>query len=190
MPSTTSRQYRALRPSERARDLNRRPGARLTYKQRCRIFTLSKVLCWSVEAIATSMGLPRTTVQSVLKSGAEAPKKPVGRKSAITNQVRQRLIARATLDAAHRRMTYKETARLEGVQAGRKALRAAFKMESYGRRVATAKPLLTEAQKQMRLVWATEHLSWKPEQWARIVWTDECSLSTEVFGRVCHPATR
>jgi len=42
-------------------------------------------------------------------------------------------------------------------------------MESYGRRVATSKPLLTEAQKQVRLAWAAEHLSWKPEQWARIV---------------------
>lgn len=46
---------------------------------------------------------------------------------------------------------------------------AAFKMESYGPRVATAKPLLTEAQKQVHLAWATEHLSWKLEQWARIV---------------------
>jgi hypothetical protein len=69
------------------------------------------------------------------------------------------------------------------MQAGRKALRAAFKVESYGRRVATAKPLLTETQKQMRLAWATGHLSWKPEQWARIIWTDECSFSTEGFGR-------
>jgi hypothetical protein len=151
MPKTTPRQCRALRPLERTRDLNRRPGTRLTYQQRCRIFTISKVLRWSAEAIATSMGLPRTTVQSVLKSGVEAPKKPVGRKSTITNLVRQRLITQATLDTAHRRIMYKEIARLEGVQAGRKALRAAFKMESYGRRVATAKPLLTEAQKQVRL---------------------------------------
>lgn len=130
------------------------------------------------------MGLPRTTVQSVLASGAEVPQKQTGRKPAITDKVRERLVARATLDAVHRRMTYKEIARLEGVQAGQKALMAAFKMESYGRRVATAKPLLTEAQKQVRLVWAIEHLDWKPEQWARVVWTDECTFSTEGFGRV------
>lgn len=66
-------------------------------------------------------------------------------------------------------MTYKEIARLEGVQAGRKALMAAFKMESYGRRVATSKPLLTEAQKKVRLAWAIEHLSWKPEHWAQVI---------------------
>jgi DDE superfamily endonuclease len=81
-------------------------------------------------------------------------------------------------------MTYKEIAQLEGVQAGRKALMAAFKMESYGCRVATLKPLLTESQKQVCLAWAIEHLTWKPEQWARVIWTDECSFSTEGFSRV------
>ncbi|KAH0565260.1 hypothetical protein GP486_001341, partial [Trichoglossum hirsutum] len=94
------------------------------------------------------MGLPRTTVQSVLRSRVEAPKKQTGRKPVITRRIRERLIARATLDADHRRMIYKEIAQLEGVEAGRKALVAAFKMEFYGRRVATLKPLLTEVQKQ------------------------------------------
>ena len=100
------------------------------------------------------------------------------------DEVRERLVARATLDAAHRRMTFQEIAWVEGVQASRKALVAAFKMESYCRRVATSKPLLTEAQKQARLAWAIEHLSWTPELWARVVWTDECSFSTEGFGKV------
>jgi hypothetical protein len=66
-------------------------------------------------------------------------------------------------------MTYKEIARLEKMETGRKALVATFKIKSYGRRVATSKPLLTEAQKQIHLAWAIEHLSWKPEQWAQIV---------------------
>ena len=129
------------------------------------------------------MGLPRTTVQSVLRSGAEAPNRRSGRRPAITSKIRQRLVARATLDATYRRMRYKEIARLEGMQAGRKALVAAFEMESYGCRVATSKPFLTEAQKQVRLAWAVEHLSWKPEQWATVIWTDKCSFSTEGFGK-------
>ncbi|PVH90038.1 hypothetical protein DM02DRAFT_665639 [Periconia macrospinosa] len=52
-------------------------------------------------------------------------------------------MARATLDAAYGRMPYKQIAQLEGVMAGRKALA-----------------------KQVRMVWATEHADWKPEQWA------------------------
>jgi len=177
------RQHRALRPSQRNRDHTRQPGTRLISQQRYRIFTLSELSHWSAEAIAAAMGLPRTTVQSVLASGIEALPKQAGRKPAITDEVRERLVTRATLNAAHRRMTYQEIARLEGVQAGRKALMAAFKKESYGRRVATAKPLLTEKQKQARLAWATEHVDWKPEQWARVVWTDECTFSTAGFGR-------
>lgn len=178
------RQCRPLRPTEQSRDQTRQPGTKLSYKERCRIFTLSDLLHWTPEAIATTMGLPRTTIQSVIRSQVEAPKKQTGRKPAITGEIRERLVARATLDAAHRRMTYKEIAQLEGVQACRKALVAAFKVESYGRRVATSKPLLTEAQKQVRLAWAIEHLSWTPEQWACVVWTDKCSLSTEGFGKV------
>jgi len=58
------------------------------------------------------------------------------------------------------------------------------KMESYRRRVATSKPLLTEVQKQARLTWAVDHLNWTPELWARVVWTDECSFSTGGFGKV------
>lgn len=175
---------RTLRPSERNRNPNRVPGTRLTYKERCRIFTLAELTKWSAEVIATSMGLPRSTVQSVLKSGIEEVKKQVGRKPAITDEIRKRLIARATLDAVHRRMPYERIAQLEGVQAGRKALMAAFKKESYGRRVATAKPLLTQAQKQARLAWAIEHLHWTPQQWAQVVWTDESIFSTEGFGRI------
>ena len=178
------RQCRVLRPSEQNRDLTRQPGTRLTYKERCRTFTLSDLLHWSSEAIAAIMGLHRTTIQSVLRSRAETPKKQMGRKPAITRRIRERLVARATLDADHRRMTYSEIARLEGVEAGRKALVAAFKMESYSRRVATSKPLLTEPQKQVCLAWAIEHLNWKPGQWAQVVWTDECSFSTEGFGKV------
>ncbi|CAI6226207.1 unnamed protein product [Periconia digitata] len=79
------------------------------------------------------------------------PKKPVGRRPAITDDIWKRLIARATLDATHCQMPYKQIAQLEGVTAGRKALAAAFKKESYRRRVATSKLWLTEAQKQVRM---------------------------------------
>ena len=51
------------------------------------------------------MELPRTTAQSVLTSRAKIPKKQTGRELAITDKMRERLVARATLDAAHRQMT-------------------------------------------------------------------------------------
>ena len=81
-------------------------------------------------------------------------------------------------------MTYKEIAQLEGIQACQKALVAAFKMESYGCCVATLKPLLTEVQKQIRLVQAIKYLSWTLEQWTCVVWTNKCSLLTKGFRKV------
>ena len=41
-------------------------------------------------------------------------------------------------------------------------LNAAFKKEQYHRRVVIEKPLLTEAYKQARLVWALVHYNWPP----------------------------
>ena len=78
----------------------------------------------------------------------ETPTKQLGKKPNLTSRIRKRLVARATLNAAHRRMTYKEIAQLEGMQASRKALVAAFKNVSYHHRVATVKPLLTQSHKQ------------------------------------------
>jgi hypothetical protein len=99
----------------------------------------------SSAAFAVAMGFSQTTVQPVLRSEVESPKKQTGRKPAITRRVRERL------DTVYHRMTYKEIALLEGVQADRKVLMAAFDMEYYGRCVATLKPLLTEIQKKVRL---------------------------------------
>src|SRR5436305_10767746 len=117
------RRPRPLRSQKHGNVLKRDPGTKLTYKERCRIFTLSDLLGWKQEAIATSMRLPRTTVQSVIHSMMEAPTQQLGRKPNLTDRIRKRLVARATLDAAHRRMTYKEIAQMEGIQAGQKSAR-------------------------------------------------------------------
>ena len=46
---------------------------------------------------------------------------------------------------------------MEEIKACRRTLITAFKKEQYYRRVATEKPLLTEAHKQARLAWALLH---------------------------------
>ena len=43
----------------------------------------------------------------------------------------------------------------------------------FRRRVARKKPPITETNRKKRLAWAQEHLDWSPEQWAKILWTDE-----------------
>ncbi len=38
------------------------------------------------------------------------------------------------------------------------------------------KPLLTGEHKSKRLNWALEHENWTYEDWAKVVWSDECSV--------------
>ena len=81
-------------------------------------------------------------------------------------------------------MIYEEIAELEGIQACRRTLKAAFKKEQYHRRIATEKPLLTEAHKQAHLAWALVLRNWPPWIWARVLWTDKASFATGGFGKV------
>jgi ketohexokinase/beta-glucosidase len=56
---------------------------------------------------------------------------------------------------------------------GEYTIRRALRSRGYARRVAQAKPPLTEANQKVRLRWAQEHLNWEPWQWWRILWSDE-----------------
>jgi len=65
------------------------------------------------------------------------------------------------MDAYHRRLCFQEIAALEGIDTCRRTLVEAFKKERYFRRVATEKPLLTDAHKKARLEWAQLHVNWE-----------------------------
>jgi len=97
---------------------------------------------------------------------------------------RKRLVAQATINIYYRRIIYKEIAKLEEIQACRCTLNVAFKKEQYHRRVATEKPLLTEAHKRARLAWALAHRDWPLWMWARALWTNKASFSTGGFRKV------
>lgn len=47
-------------------------------------------------------------------------------------------------------------------------------------RVAVKKPLLRKQNKQKRLKWAKEHMSWTTEQWQQVLWSDESPF--QIFG--------
>jgi ketohexokinase/beta-glucosidase len=53
------------------------------------------------------------------------------------------------------------------------AIRGALRSRGYNRRVARAKPPLTDVNKQARLRWAQAHVDWTPQQWESILWSDE-----------------
>ena len=46
----------------------------------------------------------------------------------------------------------------------------------YGRYVARKKPQLSPKNIEERLEWAQEHKDWTPEQWKKVIWSDETLL--------------
>ncbi|KAF1941714.1 hypothetical protein EJ02DRAFT_303447, partial [Clathrospora elynae] len=130
---------------------------------------------WSYTQISSTLSIPRSTIRLTI-SQPETPKKPQGRPPILDTPMRKRLIQRATIDGYHRRLCYLQVAELEGIQACQRTLAKAFEKERYFRRIATEKPLLTEQHQKDRLEWAHVHVHWNDWQWARVIWTDECSV--------------
>jgi hypothetical protein len=170
---------------KRARDAPKpnSDGSRLTHDQRIRIRTLYFDSGWGYTAISNCTKIDRSAVRRAIKSFI-TPQKPRGRPPIIDTPKRQRLIKRATIDGYHRRLGYVQIATIEGIQACRRTLKAAFIKEQYFRRVASEKPFLTEKHQQDRLQWAYLHKDWNEWQWARVIWTDECSIALGSSGQV------
>jgi hypothetical protein len=140
----------------------RPPGTHLTYRERLQIFSLYRFGRWRYCTIASSLKLPYSTVYKAIQSCSETPRKHPGRRPILDTPIRRRLVARATINAFHRRLPLEEIAQMEGIEACRRTLITAFEKEQYHRCVVTEKPLLTEAYKQARLAWALLHRNWPP----------------------------
>ena len=130
---------------------SRVPGQRLSGRERTQILTLFHTAKWPKRAIAKELRIGLSIVCLTVARGVFTPPQQIGCRSNITTRKRKRLVERATQDALHRRMPYEEIASIEGINACRRSLTAAFEKKRYHRRSATAKPLLTEKHKEKRL---------------------------------------
>lgn len=166
------------------RDSSIKANTRLSIAQRAEILTLFHRAKWSKRRISRELQIAQTTVRNIIKSGITTPPRPIGRLPKLTTRKRRRLITRATQDAYHRRLSYLEIAKLEGLDACTRTLWKAFDQEGYHRRKSTEKPPLTENHKERRRTFAKLHEKWDFEQWRRVDWTDECTIRLGGFGDV------
>ena len=117
--------------------------------------------------ISIAQNIPISTVHRICCLPVTPQKFRSGRKKIINTPTWKYFVSIATQDAYHRRLAYSEVAKIAGVQACEKTLRAAFAAEGYGCRSAPKKPYLTVTTKLKRLRFAEEHQHWAQDMWRR-----------------------
>lgn len=157
------------------------PGQRgpydVSYKLRCKVHALRNEAGWEYKEIAEVYGLQYHTVYKICRI-RETPQKRgrCGRPRMIDTPTRKRMAQHSTMDAAHRRMPFKNVAAEVGVFASVPTLRQEFAKEGLHRRVARKKPFLNMTKRLQRIHFATGCQNWTISDWRRVMWTDECYI--------------
>jgi hypothetical protein len=102
------------------------------------------------------------------------PKKSTGRPPTVSPEQRQSLVTFVCASKKNRRMSYKQLAKeFDFWDVGHKAIKAALDLEGFSLCWAMRKPPISEKNRKLHLKFCREHLSWKPADWAKFLWTDE-----------------
>lgn len=133
----------------------------------------------SQRAITSTIGRPLKTVNTIIQayrdegriSEASHPCRPCS-----TTDDKDRLIM-----AAASQDLFQTAAQIcdIGVDVHVSTVRCQLTEVSMRGRVAAQKPLLNQAQKTTRLQFAQAHKNWTPDDWARVIFTDESAFSTK-----------
>jgi transposase len=125
--------------------------------------------------IADLLKISERQVGYAIHAERVTPKRRTGRPRRLTNDQIDELVAYVTHSRASRQMSFLRLA--EGPfshwNVGEYVIRNALRSRGYARRIARAKPPLSEQNRQIRLEWAEAHVNWEPQQWWKILWSDE-----------------
>jgi transposase len=73
-------------------------------------------------------------------------------------------------------ISYNELREQTSITVSNDTLLRTIRDSGYGHWKAKKRPKLTEEHARLRLEWAKAHQDWTPEQWAKVIWSDECSV--------------
>ena len=125
--------------------------------------------------ISRLLNISRRQVAYAIASEHVTPQKRNGRPRKLTDAQINELEDYVRSSRAARQMSYLALAQgpFEAWGVSQYAIRNALRSRGYKRRVARAKPPLSEHNQQIRREWAEAHKDWEPWQWWAILWSDE-----------------
>lgn len=127
--------------------------------------------------IARNMGMPKTTVYTILKNfqlrGTVVSPKPTGRPQKLTPRDKREIVK---LLSKNRSMSLAQITREMTVKVSYNTVRKAIRSLGYNNRIAAKKPFLSVGHKITRLQFAREHVHWSASDWKYVIWTDESTF--------------
>ena len=152
--------------------------APLTRDQRLQVQTL-RTLQWSYGRIAAhlraslSVNCTEYQVQYAASHRITPQKRRCGPKALLNTPTRRRVTDFITSSRRTRRMPFIQVSEELHLFVSESVMRRAMQKEEIFRRLARAKPPISEKNRLLRLAFANEHLNWTRLQWNVILWTDE-----------------
>jgi hypothetical protein len=157
-------------------DGNRRPGGELTPYQRGKIEGACSAGSSFPDAASLVKCDPRTARSTLLLAPERLDghiKPRTGRPKLYDVRFERRVLRLARWNA---KMTYEDMKMQLDTYLSRDTLRRILQEHGLFSWLAKKRPYLTEAAVKKRIKWCLEHADWTFEEWATIIWSDECSV--------------
>jgi transposase len=140
--------------------------------QRLQVKTLHSA-GYSQREISKKLDIGRMKVRKAIYGPTTPQHKRSGRHTTINGDEKRRIIDWVCSSKQSRRASWEQIAAQLDMPDRTYAIRNILRKEGFARRIARRKPPCSEPNRQSRLAWAQEHVDWTPEQWNRLLWTDE-----------------
>jgi len=131
----------------------------------------------STAEIRKEFSVPESTIRSTisqaphLNQGVSKPRS--GRPKSCSVREQRHIIRTAR---AKPEITYQELLERTGVNCSKSTVYWILKKYGLTNWLAKKRPLLREEDAAKRLAWAKERNDWTPDEWSKVIWTDECSV--------------
>lgn len=108
----------------------------------------------------------------------------IGRPRKLTTHTAQYIARMCWAGWNGQRMTYKRLAKALFLNVSHRTIARALKLIGYRRCIACRQPFINQNQQRRHVHWAIQHMYWTVNNWARVIWSDECSFVTGERGRI------